>query len=118
MLESALIVFGNVGIALAAIILVNLIKQRPIIVANEFSLGVFWKENKNLWIWTISIITIIAVVNQFAPESLGIITGYLGLQLTAGPGAFATLAIVLLTTQKTTKTLAKKKAQIRDRELH
>ena len=68
------------------------------------------------WIWTISIVCIIAGVNQFAPESLGVITGYMGLELSAGPGAFATLAVLLLTTQKTTKTLAKKKAQLNYRE--
>ncbi|MGV3695494.1 hypothetical protein [Flavobacterium sp.] len=109
-------ILQNVGIAFAAIIVVTLIKNRNSMVANEFVLSVFWKENRNLWIWTMTLITIIAVVNGYAPESVEVITQYLGLTLTSGPGGFATLAVVLLTTQKATKTLAKKKAQIAVRE--
>ncbi|MFN3753305.1 hypothetical protein [Flavobacterium sp.] len=109
-------ILTNIALALIAIIVLTLFKARASVFNGEFRFNIFWQENRNRWIWTMLMVSFIALVNAYAPDALTSITALVGIELTSSPGAFATLGVLLLTTGKGSMTISKRKAKISKRE--
>lgn len=90
----------NLGVAIIAILVFTLWRSQGAILSSEFVWSIFWNENKKRWMWVLTLILCLAATRTYAPSAVDTITAFMGIQLTEGPGAWATVAVLLLTTTK------------------
>ena len=90
----------NIGIVLFTLLGFTLWKSQSAILSNEFSVKVFFGENYRRWVYVIMLVLSLIFIDGYAPESLAVVTGFMGISLTAGPGSWATVTVLLLTSIK------------------
>lgn len=99
-MEIFLSTLQNLGVAVLTLLIFTLWKSQGAILSAEFVWSVFWNENKKRWLYVLSLILSLIIARTYFPGSIDTITGFMGIKLTEGPGAWATIAVLILTTTK------------------
>lgn len=90
----------SIGLVVLTLVAFTLWKSQGAMLSNEFVWSVFWHDNYRRWLYIFVLLLVLITLQAYFPESIDGITGFMGIQLTAGPGSWATVTVLLMTTIK------------------